>query len=304
MGTDQNPPLFTVFTGTYNRGALLRRVYECLLAQTLQDFEWLVVDDGSTDDTRQIVAEMIAEGRLRIRYFYKPNGGVHTAHNVAVQHAAGRFFMRCDSDDEFVPEAMQTFVAAWRSILEERHYQFSGVSCLCMDKRGRPIGDPYPRDGWDSDWRTLSELRGEKWGIHLTRILRDFPFPQFKGERQVPEGVVWGRVHDHYRTRCINVPLRIYHAAPDQLSKKISRLRYSCANAYTLYYAEELARKHSTFRKLKLAVSYVRVTRGLGLRWARIISGSPHKVLTALVAPVGLGLYFLDRKRGLAGPAR
>ncbi|MGH8403661.1 MAG: glycosyltransferase family A protein, partial [Gammaproteobacteria bacterium] len=100
--------VFTAFTGTYNRGPCLHRVYESLLAQTCQDFEWLIVDDGSEDDTQARVNAMMVDAPFAIRYFYKNNGGVHTAHNRAIKAASGELFLRCDSDDEFLPEAMDT----------------------------------------------------------------------------------------------------------------------------------------------------------------------------------------------------
>ena len=294
-------PLFTVFTGTYNRGALLHRVYDSLLAQTIRDFEWIVVDDGSTDDTRERISSMVNEDRIRIRYFYKPNGGVHTAHNLAVRHATGKFFMRCDSDDEFLPDSMATFLRVWHSIPPNAVSEYSGVSCLCQDELARIVGDCYPAEIWDSDWQTLSGLKGEKWGVHLTSVLRKFPYPEFEGERHVPEGLVWARLHAHYTTRCVNKPLRIYHSSPDQLTKKIGSVRYRCANAYRLYYGEQLASSLRPARALKTACNYVRVSRGTRLPWRSIISESPRRVLTALVAPVGSALYRIDQLRGFTG---
>lgn len=112
-------PLFTVFTATYNRGDLLHRVYEALLVQTNQNFEWLIIDDGSTDSTANSIDAMKRDGRLQIRYFYKENGGVHTAHNMAIRLARGRFFLRLDSDDACSPDAIETLLKAWSTIGEE-----------------------------------------------------------------------------------------------------------------------------------------------------------------------------------------
>lgn len=296
-------PLFTVFTGTYNRGPLLRRVYECLLAQTCQDFEWIVVDDGSTDDTRERVAAMVREGRLCIRYFFKPNGGVHTAHNLAVREARGRLFMRCGSDDEFTADAVDAFRAAWLGIPAVARAGYSGVSCLCVDDDGVIVGDSYPSDVWDADWRTLASLRGEKWGVHLTRVLREFPFPVFAGECFVPEGLIWARIHKRYRTKCINTSLRTYSSSPDSLSNQLAQSRYTCGNGYEAYYREQLGYRQPFVRAAKLACNYVRVARGLHASWYRLTRRSPRPVLTALAAPVGELLYRLDRAHGFTGEA-
>lgn len=292
-------PLFTVFTGTYNRGGLLPRVYACLCAQTLQDFEWLIVDDGSTDDTRERVVTMATQAAFPIRYVYKENGGVHTAHNVAVQAAAGELFLRADSDDEFVPEALGTLARAWRAIPEGSLKKYSGVSCLCMDESGAVIGDQYPADTWDSVPSILAGLKGEKWGFHRASILRKFLFPVFPGEKFVPESLVWDRLQVTYSTRCINVPLRIYHSASGNLSKSISALRYSSGRGFLLYYTESLTRPQTVSRLVRLCSNYTRISLGLHRSWAQIIIESPRKFWTLITLPLGLALYLRDRARGL-----
>jgi glycosyltransferase involved in cell wall biosynthesis len=299
-----NAPLFTVFTGTYNRGPLLRRVYDCLLAQTCRDFEWLIVDDGSTDDTRERVAVMAAEGKMRIRYLYKENGGVHTAHNLAIREAAGEFFLRCDSDDEFCPKAIQTLSAAWCAIPLDCRGEYSGVSCLCMDGSGAVVGDQYPVDPWDSELPQLSALKGEKWGCHRTDVLRQFPFPEFDGERHVPEGLVWARIAEQYKTRCINAPLRLFHSTPGSVSTKVPRLRYLCANAYRLYYTEQFARPQTLVLYIKVAVNYARVCLGQRWSWTRIIARSPRKAWATVALPLGWAMYRRDRALGLTRPTQ
>lgn len=294
-------PLFTVFTGTWNRGVYLRRVYASLCAQTVQDFEWLIVDDGSTDDTRDHVDGMRAEGRILIRYIYKENGGVHTAHNVAIEVAAGEFFLRCDSDDEMVPEAIEKLYAAWQAIAEENRGDYSGASCLCMDESGSIIGDKYPSDSWDSIPSMLSKLKGEKWGFHRTSILKLYPFPEFHQERHVPEGVVWSRIGEKYRTRCINEPLRIYHENKDGLSRSVSRLRYTCGNGFSLFYREAMCRQESLLQRLKHSTNYTRTCFGMHHDIKRILSDSPRRFLTLVTLPLGLALYARDRAYGLTG---
>lgn len=295
-------PLFTVFTGTYNRARYLPRVYAGLRAQTLQDFEWIIVDDGSTDDTRQTIESIAAEASFTIRYIYKGNGGVHTAHNAALQLARGAFFLRHDSDDSIVPEAMETLFAAWRSIPKGDRGLYSGVSCLCMDDHARVIGDRYPTDPWDSTPKTLENLKGEKWGFHRTEVLRKYPFPEFGGERFVPEGLVWARVGDHFRLRCINVPLRLYLYAPESISTKVPRLRYECGRGYALFYWEALARPQTLLRRVKTAANYTRTCLGQHQRYRDIIADTPRKLWTLATLPLGAGLYWRDRIRGLVAP--
>src|SRR5207237_1817583 len=104
---------FTVFTATFNRAHTLPRVYDSLRVQTLTDFEWLVVDDGSTDGTRELVAGWAAQPAFPIRYFHQENSGKHVAENVAVREAHGRFTATLDSDDWYAPDALESSLAAW-----------------------------------------------------------------------------------------------------------------------------------------------------------------------------------------------
>ncbi len=287
---------FTVFTGTYNRAQTLRRVYDSLLAQTMRSFEWLIVDDGSTDGTEALVKDMIEEGRLNIRYIKKPNGGIHTAHNRAIEEANGRFFLRLDSDDACVPETLDILLQKWQEIPQDFHDQYSGVSCLCMRPSGAIVGDPYPSDGWDSDYATLQALRGEKWGVHRLEVLRKYPFPLFVGERFCPEGLIWARLHDEYKTRCFNIPLRIYFDSSDSITSKIVRTRYLSPKGAAIYYSEQMCRAGG-IRAFRHAINYVRFSLPSD-GMCRAMYYSKCKGMTLLALPFGWMLNARDRLLG------
>ena len=136
--------VFTVFTATFNRARVLHRVYDSLRAQTFRDFEWLVVDDGSTDGTGALVAAWRAEADFPIRYRYQENRGKHVACNRAVAEARGRFFLTLDSDDACVPQALARLNRHWEEIPEREQPGFSAVTVLCMDVAGRIVGDRFP----------------------------------------------------------------------------------------------------------------------------------------------------------------
>jgi glycosyltransferase involved in cell wall biosynthesis len=289
-------PCFTVFTGTYNRAYSLRRVYESLLAQTFQDFEWLIVDDGSTDDTDECVRGMVEEGRLRIRYVKKSNGGVHTAHNVALREARGEFFLRLDSDDACVPYALEALRDKWQEIPENIKDEYSGVSCLCMRSSGEIIGDFYPDSPWDSEYPVLLSLQGEKWGAHRVELLRQHPFPEFAGERFCPESLVWARLHDTYKTRCFNAALRIYFESGDSITRSMTRTRYRSPKGVALYYNEQMRRLRK-FRAFRHAVNYVRFSSANGGVLRTIITAK-SKPLVLLALPLGMVMHVRDRLRG------
>lgn len=292
-------PWFTVFTATYNRAHTLRRVYESLLTQTMQDFEWLIVDDGSTDDTEAHVQEMMRDRRLAIRYVKKSNGGVHTAHNVAIREANGKHFLRLDSDDACVPHALETLREKWLEIPESLRDQYSGVSCLCMQPSGKTVGGIYPANQWESDYAVLESLRGEKWGFHRLDLLREHPFPEFAVEAFCPEGLVWARLHDKYKTRCFNIPLRIYFDSNDSITSNMTRTRYRSPKGVARYYNEQMLRLR-TFRAFRHAVNYVRFSSANGGFW-RAFRSATRKELVLLALPLGWALHIRDRWRGDCG---
>lgn len=205
--------LFTVFTPTFNRAHTLHRVYDSLCHQSLRDFEWLIIDDGSSDNTNQLVRDWISKSDFSIRYVKQENSGKHIATNKAVKLAKGLLFLIADSDDAFPSEALQNFHDSWVSIPEYSRSQFTGVTGLCDDEKGQIVGDSFPTSPFDS---TPAEsyykygVKGEKWGFHRTDVMKNFPFPEPLGHKFVSEGLVWNAIGRKYKTRYINKIVRHY----------------------------------------------------------------------------------------------
>src|SRR5262249_23261414 len=144
--------LFTVFTPTYNRAHTLSRVYESLCAQTLRDFEWLVIDDGSTDSTPELIVAWAKAVDFPVRYFRQEHSGKHIAHNLAAREARGHFFLTLDSDDRCVPQALERIAHHWSMIPAGDRALFVGVSGLCRNQYGEIIGDRFPFDPFDANF--------------------------------------------------------------------------------------------------------------------------------------------------------
>jgi hypothetical protein len=215
---------------------VLYRVYESLSQQNFRDFEWLIVDDGSTDGTRSLVEAWQQEANFPIRYVWQENGHKKTAFNHGVRLAKGELFLPADSDDRFPPDALACFVQHWQSIPEGERSKFAGVCGLCQDEQGHIIGDQFP-GGWGIDSDSLEiryrfGVRGEKWGFTRTDILREHPFPDhFLGH--VPESVVWTAIAVKYKTRFINEVVRIYYQdADNQLTRTSNPVRDAAGTLY------------------------------------------------------------------------
>jgi glycosyltransferase involved in cell wall biosynthesis len=197
------PPLFTVFTPTYNRAHTLPAVFQALQAQTDADFEWLVVDDGSTDDTAELVGSWTGTATFPVRLLRQPNGGKHRAFNRGVAEAVGELFVTLDSDDTCTPRALERFRALWEAIPASDRDGFSGVTVLCDGPDGRVLGRPFARDVVDArpvDLVARGEYVGDKWGFHRTDVLRQFPFPEYPASRSCPRA--WYGTASDVGTRC------------------------------------------------------------------------------------------------------
>lgn len=228
--TAQHDYTFTIYTGTRNRVHTLHRPYESLRSQTFRDFEWLVVDNDSTDGTSELIARWQAEADFPIRYIRHANRGHHGSSNVAVQEARGELFLTLDSDDGAIPEALERFKAIWDGIPADQRHRYSAVTALAVDENGKPTGPPLSSDILDSnstEIRYRYKILGEKWGFQRTDVMRAHPYPTIPGYTgMMSSHLVWGEIGRKYLTRYVNERLGIvYSDQPDTLTKGVRNLR-------------------------------------------------------------------------------
>lgn len=207
------PPLFTVFTATYNRAHTLPRVYESLKRQTCRDFEWLIVDDGSDDGTSDLIAQWATEENdFALRYVWQDNAGKPAAWDRGVSEARGALFLSLDSDDECVPTALDRFAKLWADVPAAEREKFVGVT-VNTQRRGSLIGTSFPSSPLDSDSveiRFRYGVKGEKWGFSRTDVLRENLFGNYGDDRFISEDMVWFDIARSYKTRFVNEALREY----------------------------------------------------------------------------------------------
>ena len=270
--------MITVFTPTYNRGNLLNRLYQSLCKQNYKEFEWIIVDDGSLDDTSSIV-NIIQDkhpcGDFSILYYKKENGGKHTAVNTGVQKAHGDLFFIADSDDILPPNALQTVAVVW----EQTKYDNSigGICGFDGDiNDGSLIGTGFPKevhllnielsnhinigyiDATTRDVRFKLKVDGDMKEVFRTSVLREFPFPEIKGERFCPEVLVWNRIASKYKLRHINKIIYLVEYQQDGITSAITRSRMNSPIASTMTYAEMLDYNISLRWKIRSAINYWR----------------------------------------------
>ena len=259
---------FTVLTATFNRAHLLAGLYQSLCAQTLHDFEWVIVDDGGTDGTKELVASW--RPFFPIRYTWKPNGGKHTAINAGVQQAAGDFIAIVDSDDRIVPRALERLHHHWRQIQDPT--LFATLVGLCCAEDGSVLGDALPQDSVDVfNLRDAQKLEGaDRWGMIRTDILKKFRYPEFKNERFMLEGVVWNRILKKYAIRYVNEPLLIACYAPGGLGRQ-GDLRFSSPKGAVVYHTELAFSDAPVKVRVKSAINAMRFSLVAILRELRFI---------------------------------
>ncbi|MFA5664404.1 glycosyltransferase family 2 protein [Castellaniella sp.] len=301
--------LFSVVTPTYNRAHTLERVYRSLQEQSHQDFEWVVVDDGSTDDTRLRVSAWQAEAGFPIHYVWQRQQHKKTALNAGIRRAQGEWLVLLDSDDELDSDALFQMARAWEDIPPERRAQFVGITGLCARPDGQVVGDSYPQNVMDVTTLEMTfrhRVRGEKFGCLRTDILRRFPFPEDVAGF-VPESLVWRAIaRAGYLTRFVNQVFRVYHDSPDSLTrqKKSADMRVLAPGLWLLAH-DTLEQclgwlRHDPRAFLSAAVHYTR----FGLHWrslglprplGRHLTRPVARLLVTLTWPLGFGLFLRDR---------
>lgn len=205
---------FTLFTPSYNRAATLPRLFECLKAQTFKDFEWIIIDDGSCDNTAEVVKAFIAEkSDFEITYKYQVNSGKHVATNEAAKIARGEFFITIDSDDALKENALEILLDEWEKIPDGEKARYKGISCRTCNEKGIVNGCPLSSkylDCTDLDLRFKYKIDGELWGMTKLEIIKSNPYPAVKGLHFYPENIYWNNIGRKYITRFADIPLRVY----------------------------------------------------------------------------------------------
>jgi glycosyltransferase involved in cell wall biosynthesis len=288
---------FTVFTATYNRARTLENVFKSLLSQTYKDFEWLIVDDGSQDNTKQVVESCKRKADFPIRYIYQSNSGKPAAFNHGVREARGRLFLPLDSDDRCVPEALERLHYHWKCIPDKKRNEYSAVTALCMDERGNIVGSQFPGNSIDSnsiEIRTKYNVKGEKWGFQCTDVLKKYPYPVFKDEKWIPESIVWNKIALEYKTRYVNEPLRVYMLSQDSIT--ISNIRAKNPNGTLFYYNETLAIPFTFKNTIINIINYIRYNFHAGNSITRMIKNCNKPLLSIMALLPGYLLFKRDEK--------
>lgn len=280
-----NKPFLTVFTPAYNRAYTLPRTYESMKQQKNTDFIWLIVDDGSSDNTGELVRQWQAEENgFEIRYVYKENGGMHTAHNVAYSMIDTELNTCIDSDDALAPDAVQIIADAWEKV---RDKGYAGLLALDAEFNGTIIGKGFPEGLHET---TLGGYyrgggRGDKKLILRTDVVRQYPpYPVFEGERFVPLGSLYTMIDRDYTLSVLDQIVCLVEYLPDGSTQNIIRQYYRNPNGFRYGRLVSLTGKNSLKGTLKIYVHYAAESILAG---KPILKDAPKKMPALLSVPAG-----------------
>ena len=281
----------TVLTPTFNRGGTLNNLYGSLQKQNVKDYEWLMVDDGSTDNTRSIVEEMKQTADFPIRYIYKENGGKHTALNAGVQQIISELTFIVDSDDALVPNAIETVLEYHRKYgMQDR---LCGYSFLRQYPDGKINGKLFVPDEKIETYIecriNANDTQADKAEIFYTRCLKEFPFPEYKNEKFLGEDLVWIRMALKYQMVHINKAIYVGNYLDDGLTKNRRKNNikspYGCMERAKEFMRPELNLKY----RLKGAMQYLVYGKFAGEE--HLIAKAPNKGLALCAVLPSVILY-------------
>ena len=281
----------TVFTPAYNRAHTIGRTYESLCRQTCKDFEWLIVDDGSKDNTRELVEGWIAENRILIRYIYQQNQGMHGAHNTAYRNISTELNTCIDSDDYMPDDAVEKIITFWRAKGSDR---YAGMVGLDIDDKNRQIiGNAFPEGLTET---TLSGYyaaggKGDKKLVYRTAVINNYPeYPMFEGEKYFSLGYKYQLIDQSYKLLTLNEPLAIVEYQADGSSMNMYRQYWNNPKGFMFMRCNDMKYSSGLKRKFESCIHYI--SHSIRAKDKKALLRSPLPILTMLAIIPGVILFY------------
>ena len=277
----------TVFTPSFNRAHLLPRLYDSLLRQTCKDFEWLIIDDGSSDNTSEIVHKWINENLIEIKYIAQQNQGMHGAHNTAYKNIKTILNTCIDSDDYMTDNSVELILEKWNQIDQQKYAGIVGLDAFINKKI---IGTTFKTETTTLENFYNSGGSGDKKLVYRTEIINKYPdYPIFEEEKYVGLGTKYLFIDKDYELITLNEVLVIVDYQPDGSGGTMltQYLKYPQGFRYNRIISMQLTK--SIKRQFIEAVHYV--SSNIILKDINFLRKSPKKLLTIVAIPFGIILY-------------
>lgn len=282
----------TIFTPTYNRAYCLDQCYQSLIKQTNQNFVWLIIDDGSTDDTKQLIERWIDENKISIKYHYQENQGMHGGHNAAYRLIETELNVCIDSDDFMPPKAVEHIIIFWENSAKKDN-SIAGFIGLDSYKDGRIIGEFFPENINKSTLEDVYhkyKIYGDKKIVFITDIVKKYtPYPIYPNERFVPLGSLYLLIDKDYKFLLLNEILCIVEYMEDGSSRNMIKQYYRHPKGFQ--YSRIINMKYSNYFKVRLKNAIHYISHSIQLRDTSFLKKSPKPILTFFCIPFGVALY-------------
>lgn len=285
----------TVFTPAYNRAYCLEELYKSLLRQSNKDFVWLIIDDGSTDNTKELVQKWSKSTKdFEIKYYYKENGGMHTAHNSAYELIDTELNVCIDSDDYMTDNAVELIINAWKQC--DKRNQYAGIIALDIDNQGNVIGTDlsalddiaHIRDFY------LNGGRGDKKFIYRTDLITACPpYPVFEGEKYVSLAYKYSMLDDKYKMIVLNEAVCVVEYRNDGSSLNMWRQYIKNPKGFAFIRLEDMKRAKNIKSLYRNAIHYV--SSSIFSKDINFIKRSPKKIATIIAIIPGILLNIIIR---------
>ena len=255
-----NKKSLAILTPSYNRGYILPQLYESLNKQSVFDFKWYIVDDGSSDDTEEVVSAFKTD-KFEILYLHKENGGKHTALNVGLEHIEEELTFIVDSDDFLTEDAVETIVNDWKKYKDNK--SVVGLCYYKMKKDGAVVGDSFSNNVLIDTFinvRVNNKIKGDKAEIHLTCVLKQFPFPSFPDERFLSEAIVWNAISNAgFKLVFLDKGIYFCDYLPDGLTSNARRLQLKNPKGTILHAKSHFYKSCKLGIRIKYMIMYISV---------------------------------------------
>lgn len=285
----------TVFTPTYNRGDLLPILYNSLVEQTYKDFEWVIVDDGSTDTTEAIVKDWLVENIIKINYYKQKNGGKHRAINKGVDLAKGELFFIVDSDDYLPTTALKIVNEKYKEA--KGKYEIAGVAGRRMFKDENIVGSNNFKEILTNsiDIRYKYNVTGDLVEVFEVEVLKQYPFPEFDNEKFCPEATIWNRIAVAHNLYFFNEGIYVTEYIAGGLTANIVKIRMQSPQGAMLCYSE--LEKHTIpfLQKIKANTNFWRFSFNSNFGFFKRLK-MVSSYLSVFGIPIGFIMYLKDKK--------
>ncbi len=279
----------TVITTTYNRAYCLHQVYDSLVKQACKDFIWLVMDDGSTDGTDKLIRGYQQQDLIEIEYYYKQNGGMHTARNAAYEKVHTEINMIIDSDDWVAEGAVGKIVEFWKN---NKRTDIAGIISLNADTNGKIVGTKPPDElkicHYVEYWKKY-HATGDKKLIYRSDLTRLYPYPEFPGEKFYPASYKFVLLDQDYKMLVLNQVTCIVDYNEDSMTYQKYAQYKACCRGFSHYRNAMIRVTKDPVEIIKEMIHYIAESKFAADR--HYIRNSAKPVYTLLCLPMGLAYH-------------